>query len=98
MSISVPCSIESTPASTALRMHLANFIEKQGAAVSFLDLAPLLRNGAREGALLVTKQLTFEKGVGGPSGSLKLGWNYSAGLFDNGDTRRCPGRVEENQA
>ena len=43
------------------RMHLADFVEQQGAAIGFLELADAARDGAGEGALLVAEQLAFEQ-------------------------------------
>src|SRR6516164_9206460 len=44
-----------------LKRHFPDFVEKQTAAVNHLDLAFLVRNGARERAFQMPKQLRFQK-------------------------------------
>ena len=51
----------SQQASLRFRRHVPDLVEEQGAAVRLLELADLLRNRAREGTALMTKQLAFEQ-------------------------------------
>ena len=43
------------------RVQLADFVEKQGAAVGTLKAAGMLAHGAREGTLFMAEQLTFNQ-------------------------------------
>ncbi len=43
------------------RIHLADFVEQQRAAIGFLELADAPCDGAGEGALLVAEQLGFQQ-------------------------------------
>jgi hypothetical protein len=45
-------------------VHLADFVQQQGAAVGFLELADAAGDGAGEGALLVAEQLALEQVLG----------------------------------
>ena len=45
------------------RIHLADFVEQQRAAVGFFEFADAPGDGAGEGALLVAEQFGFEKVV-----------------------------------
>ncbi len=47
------------------RMHLADLVEQQRAAVRLLELADAAGDGAGEGALLVAEQLAFRAGSPG---------------------------------
>jgi hypothetical protein len=44
-----------------LERHVADFVEKQGAARGLLELADLARHGAGESAFLVAEQLAFDQ-------------------------------------
>ncbi len=46
------------------RIHLADFVEQQRAAVGLLELADAPRDGAGEGALLVAEQFGFQQVLG----------------------------------
>src|ERR1051326_2679858 len=43
------------------RIHFADFIEQQGAAIGFFELADTTRDGARERAFLMAEQFGFQK-------------------------------------
>ncbi len=43
------------------RIHLADFVQQQGAAIGFLELADAPGDGAGEGTLLVTEQFRFQQ-------------------------------------
>ena len=43
------------------RMHLADFIQEDGAGIGRIELAEFLPVGAGEGALLIAKQLAFQQ-------------------------------------
>ena len=45
-------------------VHLADFVEQQGAAVGLLELADAAGDGAGEGALLVAEQFGFQQVLG----------------------------------
>ena len=45
-------------------VHLADFVEQQGAAVGLLELADAAGHGAGEGALLVAEQLALQQVLG----------------------------------
>jgi hypothetical protein len=46
------------------RPHVADFVEKQGAAIGGFEQAALGRDGAGEGAARVAEKLRFEQGLG----------------------------------
>src|SRR3546814_4923393 len=45
-------------------IHLADFVEQQGAAVGLLELADAARHRAGKGTLLVAEQFGFQQGIG----------------------------------
>src|SRR5204862_7876471 len=53
------------------RVHVADLVEEQGAAVGELELAATLVGGARECALLVTEELALDE-LGGDRGAIEL--------------------------
>src|SRR5207248_10905974 len=44
--------------------HIADFVQKQSAAIGTFDSADALPQGTGEGAFFVTEELTFEQGLG----------------------------------